>query len=342
MATEDIPGATDLTAEAAADAAVLDKQLGNTPPEDDLPADRGGDSDVDDHDDDDEGTARVDEELAAAQNDAERERIQAQRRQDRRERKQRAREKREQLERTVESLQRANQNMQQQLQTLTKHQTGAQLSQIDAAIKEADDLAARFKDIVADATTKGDGRTAAEATERMILARERAKQLTAYKERATTAISRQNQNVAPAVVQHGAKFIEQHKSWFKGPQSTDADSRIVGMLDDQLAAEGWNPETAEYWAELERRGAKYLPHRFKDGGGLSKPPTPGYNSPGQTPQRGSPVAGSTRTSVSTGRQEGMRLSAERVQAMKEAGMWDDPKLRESMIARYKAEDASRA
>lgn len=342
MATENLPGATDLTTEAAADAAELEKQLGHTSPEnDDTPSGRV--DETDDHDeDDDEGTARVDEELAAAQNDAERERIQAQRRQDRRERKIRAREKREQLERNVESLMRTNQALQQQVQSLTKHQTGAQISQIDAAIKEADDLATRFKDIVADATSKGDGRTAAEATERMILARERAKQLTAYKERATTAISRQSQAVSPSVVQHGAQFIDRHKSWFKGPQSSDADSRIVGMLDDQLAAEGWNPETAEYWTELEKRGAKYLPHRFQAKKDLSNTNSSGYNLSGQTPQRGSPVAGSTRTSVSTGRQEGMRLSAERVQAMKDAGMWDDPKAREAMIARYKAEDAARA
>ena len=121
-----------------------------------------------------------------------------------------------------------------------------------------------------------------------------------------------------------------------------ADARIVGMLDDQLAAEGWSPETAEYWSELEKRAAKYLPHRF-NGNPLPNSGNSGYNSPGgQTSQRGSPVAGSTRNSVSTGRQEVMRLSAERVQAMKDAGMWDDPQLRKSMIERYKAEDATRA
>lgn len=325
----------ELTAEQRADAEQLEAKLGIVP-------ENGPDEDPEDEDHDEESSARVDEELAAAQNDAERERIQEQRRQERRERKMRAREKREQMERTVEGLIRTNQDLQRQVQSLTKHQTGAQISQIDSAIQEAVALADRFKNIIADATSKQDGKTVAEATALMISARERAKQLTAYKERATTAISRQQQHVAPGVVQHGAAFIDRHKAWFRGPQSTDADSRIVGMLDDQLAAEGWNPETAEYWSELEKRGAKYLPHRFPTKKDLPNGGSSGYNSPGQTSQRGSPVAGSTRTSVSTGRRESMQLSAERVQAMKDAGMWDDPKLRESMIARYKAEDAARA
>lgn len=336
MATEQTIDSAELTAEQRADAQQLELTL--NPPAVEPPV---GDH-IDDDEDLDEGTARVDDELDAAQNDAEREAIQEKRREARRERKQRAREKRDQLERNVDTLLRTNQALQQRVQELSKHQTGAQMAQVDAAIQEANELAARFKGIIADAATRGDGATLAEATERMLAARKRSEQLTAYKERATTALSRQSSVVSPSVVQHGAQFIERHKTWFKGPQSPDADSRIVGMLDDQLAAEGWSPETAEYWSELEKRAAKYLPHRF-NGNPLPNSGNSGYNSPGgQTSQRGSPVAGSTRNSVSTGRQEVMRLSAERVQAMKDAGMWDDPQLRKSMIERYKAEDATRA
>lgn len=287
---------------------------------------------------DDEPSARVDEELASAQNDEEREAVRERRRAERQARRKHARERREQLEQTVARLERQNSELRQQQEVILSTQHSAQISQLDAAINEAKALAKQYEDIAAEAVSKQDGRTTMEATRRMTLAQERARQLIEYKNRASAATQHKNKAVDPETLQHGMQFFNKHRAWYKGPNSNDADSRIVGVIDAQLASEGWDSNTPDYWAELEKRSARYLPHRFgSTGKNLPNGGDSGYNSGGQTSQRGSPVAGSTRSSVSTAGQRSYNLSAEQVQAIKDAGMWDDPVARERMIKRYRAE-----
>lgn len=329
MATEDNNADTELRPAADTAAEITDGQQQIVDP-------------VGDEDDlDDEPSGRVDEELDAAQNDEERDALLEKRREERRNRRHRARERREQIERELTMLKRQNAELQQGLAAVRNTQHGAQLSQLDAAIQESADLMRRFNEIEADALSKGDGKTAVEARERATIARERARSLQAYKERAAKVVDRPSKTISPETQRHGIQFLEKHKGWFKGPESNDPESRIVGMIDNQLAAEGWNSDDPGYWAELESRSARYLPHRFGNGKNpLPNNPDSGYNSGGQTTQRGSPVAGSTRSSVSTGTQGGYKLSPERVQAMKDAGMWDDPVARDRMIKRYRESDAA--
>ena len=139
---------------------------------------------------DDEPSARVDEELASAQNDEEREAVRERRRAERQARRKHARERREQLEQTVARLERQNSELRQQQEVILSTQHSAQISQLDAAINEAKALAKQYEDIAADAVSKQDGRTTMEATRRMTLAQERARQLIEYKNRASAATHR--------------------------------------------------------------------------------------------------------------------------------------------------------
>ena len=135
--------------------------------------------------------------------------------------------------------------------------------------------------------------------------------------------------------------------WYKGVNAADQDSRILSAIDNTMANEGWDPRSPTYWAELESRAKQYLGHRFKGqettqeraAGGNG-----GYNPTSQPQRPKSPVAGGGSNNFDGGGGGGTkyRLSAERVKAMKEAGIWEDPKRREGMIKRYQELDKQTA
>ncbi len=52
----------------------------------------------------------------------------------------------------------------------------------------------------------------------------------------------------------------QNRLWVQSGK--DEDSAIVKVIDQRLAAEGYNPATEEYWVELDNRVARRLPHRY--------------------------------------------------------------------------------
>jgi hypothetical protein len=96
------------------------------------------------------------------------------------------------------------------------------------------------------------------------------------------------------------------------------------VIDEQMAAEGWDPATPEYWGELDNRIARRLPHRYTE---VSE------EKPSRRPRN--VVTGSGRESpVSRGGNNSFALKREQVAAMKEAGMWEDPVKRAKMIANY--------
>lgn len=300
----------------------------NQPDDEDLKLDNEGDE-GDEHGthtedisggDEDEKTAKVDSELDEAETDEAREEIRARRRQERKSRGQRNRERVENLERTLQAITEQNRTLQQQVSAIQDVNTGSQLAQVDKSIEQANQAAEHFKAIIAEAATKGDGKTLAEATEYMIAARTRAQQLSDFKATATQAINRPKP-LDSRLVTKSQQFLGRN-TWYGGPSSADPDSKVLTALDNSLTAEGWDPTTDNYWTELEKRAEKYLPHRMT-------------RKPGTSAQR-SPVAGSSTPSVSGG--TAFKLSPERVQAIKSAGMWDDPAARAKMIKTYQAYD----
>ena len=304
----------------------LEKELGD---------DKSTKSEVDhddEHDDNEERSTKVDTELEDAADDTERDAIKERRRQERQRRKNNRIEKVETLERTVESLAAQNRKMAEDLMRLTQSDSSAKLNQLDGAIQEADQVFNHYKAIMADATAKADGTTAAQAMDLMLKARDRHTQLIGVKQ-SMVQQSRQPAPVNPMVRRAATEFAAKNK-WYQGPGSADSDSQVMTMLDNAVSKEGFDPATDTYWQELESRAKKYLPHRFNtstDKGG-------DYN--GTTERRPrSPVAGAgQRESRSSESEGGFKLSTERVKAMKEAGIWDDPTRRQKMIAQYRKID----
>ncbi len=275
----------------------------------------------DDHDED-EKTAKVDSELDEAETDEAREEIRARRRSERKSRGARNRERVEALERNLQAVIEQNRVLQQTVSGIQDVNAGSQLAQVDQAIQQANSAAEHFKSIIAEAATKQDGKTLAEATEYMIAARTRAQQLTTFKDNATRAMN-QPKPLDQRLVTRSQEFLGKN-SWYGGPTSIDPDSKVLTALDNSLTAEGWDATTPEYWVELERRKEKYLPHRAQQ-------------RPARTDAKPrSPVAGGS--TQSGGGTASFTLSSDRVQAIKQAGMWEDPAARAKMIKNYRDYD----
>lgn len=132
-------------------------------------------------------------------------------------------------------------------------------------------------------------------------------------------------------------FMERHP-WYN-PNGVDEDSLLTKAVDQAIANERrLNPTQPEYWGELEKRIAARLPHRaFK----AEPADDDADTTPQDTRTRRAPPVGGGR-GAAPGSVARLTLSPERVAAMKEAGYWDDPKIRTKMAKQYLAFDKARA
>lgn len=278
--------------------------------------------------------------IAAGRTEEEREEIRARRRKERQDRKLRQREREDELRSQLAARDSQLAELQERMAVIERKGNQSELAQLDAAIRQAVNNTQHYKDIVAAAVARQDGPGMAEAMDRMQKSQRRAEELANVR----TAYSQQQQAPAaldPGMVNHAQKWMAEN-TWYD-PQGRDADSRVLLAVDTALAQEGFNPRTAAYWDELSTRAAKYLPHRV----GSPARAKSGYNgadsSASGRPNGRSVVTGSGRDSsagsASGSTESGYRLSAERVAALKEAGMWDDPKTRAEMIKTYREHDA---
>jgi hypothetical protein len=214
--------------------------------------------------------------------------------------------------------------------SVEQRNVGSQLSQIDASLKEAEQYYNHFKSINKQAIEQANGAAAVDAQEKMFAAQQRFQALQNAKKQMTTQATKPAP-LDPRLKANAEAWMEKH-SWYD-PAGSDMDSDVVLKLDDRLVKEGWNPTTPEYWDELTERVKKYLPHRVNSG----------YNRAqgSQAGQQRVPVAGSNQD-ASSGAKGSYRLSAERVQALKDAGIYEDPTKRAEAIRRFQQYDKEHA
>ena len=124
--------------------------------------------------------------------------------------------------------------------------------------------------------------------------------------------------ISTEVQANATKWLKKN-SWYD-PQARDTDSRIAKVIDQELVADGWDPSDPEYWEELDSRLSSRLPHRYTSKGGSNKR---------ANPTQSSRVANTTSAKAGT-----IMLSRDRVQAIKDAGAWDDVERRNKMIRAY--------
>lgn len=303
-----------------ADASIVEKsdaesQISDTPADSQVAGDEH-DDEADEHDDSD----AIDSANSDSDGD-DRAAIRERRRQERIERKARAKEREESMRRELSARDSVINQMRSELDEIKRRNTGGELAQLQTAKQRLAEAYQQTKDRIRIATEAGNGTEVAEATEQLLKLREKASHVTRIEE-AYKQNSNRPQPLDPRVADNAKSWTEKH-AWYN-PTGKDADSRIVLTIDSTLAEEGWDPTTPDYWNELDARIKKYLPHRANRGIITSKAK--------------STVAGSGRETGS-GRATGVfKLSAARVQAIKDLGDWDDPVARNRRIKEYRDYD----
>lgn len=292
-----------------------DEQTNKSPADD-----TNDDGQDDDHNDDGDNGADDD-----GDDDDERERIREARREERKLKKELAKQREYSAKNKISALERRNEELARRLAAVESTASSYQFAQIDKAIEDEATRVEYAKMKMMQAAQVGDAAAQVEYLEQLTEAKQRLNQVQHYKQQQVEAAKGPKQNVPNPVtneVQKQATAWLKKNSWYD-PQARDTDSRIAKVVDQELAADGWDPSDPEYWDELDSRLASRLPHRYTAKGGSNR--------------RTNPTTGS-RTAATTQKAGTMTLSKERVQAIKDAGAWDNPEKRNKMIRAYAAYD----
>lgn len=160
----------------------------------------------------------------------------------------------------------------------------------------------------------------------------KARQLEAAKKHAEQPRPAPQPAVDDVALAHAKEFIKDH-SWYS-PEGKDESSAIVLAIDNALVKEGFNPRSEDYWDELRDRVRRRLPEKFEEAAAPAARKT-------ERQARGGPAVGSGREHAPTSTRREVYISPERKAALIEAGVWDDPVLRQKYIKKYMEYDRTR-
>jgi hypothetical protein len=283
----------------------------------------GGKVEAADHDDEEAQAAEEDDAVAEEEGEDEedRERIREARREERRLKKDLKRQREISSKNKINALERRNEELAKRLAAVENTAASYQFAQLDKAIEDEMTRVEYTKMKMLQAAQSGDAAAQVDYLEQLSDAKDRLKQAEHYKKQQLEQAKSPKQNVPNPVtedVQRNATSWLKKNSWFD-PHARDTDSRIAKVVDQELAADGWDPADPEYWEELDSRLSSRLPHRYTAKGGASR--------------RAGPTASSRTANVSS-KGNTITLSRERVNAIKDAGAWDDVEKRNKMIRAY--------
>jgi len=279
-------------------------------------AEESEDNDQDDNDQEDQ-----------EEEDDEREKIREARREERRLKKELSKQRVASDKHKITALERRNEELAKRLVAVENTAASYQFAQIDKSIEDEATRVEYAKMKMVQAAQSGDINSQMEFLEQLTDAKQRLNQVQHYKKQQLETANSPKQNVpnpvATEVQQNATQWLKKN-SWYD-PQARDTDSRIAKVIDQELATDGWDPSDPEYWEELDNRLSARLPHRYTAKGGAST-------------RRGGPTASSRVASTSGGKTGTITLSPQRVQAIKDAGSWDDTEKRNKMIRAYASYD----
>jgi hypothetical protein len=278
------------------------------------------DSDDDDDDDDDER-------LGDSEDDSDDE-IARKSRSNVKRQKQRERQKRakEHADRELAELREQNNTLLRRVSAIEGNTLASNVSAIDQRIAQAQADVKQAEAIIARAVEAGNGDDVATAMRLRDEAQRETQQLWQHKQQ-VEQVRQQHANPGPdpRVVNYAKEWMNANP-WYD-PSGRDEDSAITKVIDNQLAAEGYNPKDADYWHELTRRVAS----RIGDDEAETRP------SPSK---RKAPPTGTTREHAPVSTKKEIYVTPERKQAMIDAGIWDDVPRRNQMLKAYQAYDKS--
>jgi hypothetical protein len=255
--------------------------------------------------------------------DEDRERIREARREERRLKKELNKQRDATARNKISALERRNAELAERLAKVENAAASYQFAQLDKSIEDEATRVEYAKMKMLQAAQSGDAAGQVEFLEQLTDAKERLKQAQYYKKQQLEQAKAPRQNVPNEIsteVQQNATQWLKKNSWYD-PQARDTDSRIAKVIDQELAADGWDPSDSEYWEELDNRLSARLPHRYTSKGG-------------QQTRRAGPTASSRVANTTSAKPGTITLSRERVQAIKDSGSWDDVEKRNKMIRAY--------
>jgi hypothetical protein len=277
-----------------------------------------------DHADEDNQDEESGDEEQDDDTEAEREAIREARREERKLKKELAKQREASAKHKISALEKRNEDLARRLAAVENTAASYQFAQLDKSIEDEATRVEYAKMKMLQAAQSGDMEGQVEFLEQLTEAKQRLQQVQHYKKQQLEQAKAPKQNVpnelAAEVQQNATRWLKKN-SWFD-PQARDTDSRIAKVVDQELATDGWDPSDPEYWEELDNRLQSRLPHRYTAKTGNNKRSSAG------------PTASSRVANTSSVKPGTIRLSPDRVQAIKDAGAWDDINKRNKMIRAY--------
>jgi hypothetical protein len=235
-------------------------------------------------------------------------------------------------------LRQRNESLEKRMFQVEKSVVGNTISSIDDRIADTVAEVKAAERIIAHAIEAGNGEDAAKAMRIRDQAMQKVQQLQVHKHQHNqVAQNLHQQSQQPPVQQQApgpdpevAGFAQDwvsKNSWYD-PNAGDEASKIVLAIDQSLVESGYNPKTEAYWRELDKRVAKRLPD-VKGGGNYDDSQDDDRRS-----QRRGPPVGSSRDQAPQSTRREVYISPERKQAMTDAGVWEDPVLRQRYLKQY--------
>jgi hypothetical protein len=289
-----------------------------------IPVDEPIEDDGEDEDGD-EGEDEGDDRLAESDDDSEDDIASGSKsnRDRRRKRRDMQRRAKDAAERKIQLLERQNAEMFQRLSAVEGFTQNTNAQSIDARIAQALREIQQAEMIIAKATEAGNGEDVVAAMRIRDQANANAYQLSQAKQQFDTQRQQAQQpRVDPNVVGYAKQWMEANP-WYD-PSGRDRDSAVTKAIDNELASEGYDPASRDYWEELTTRVADSL------GEGDKKP------------KRRAPPTGRTREHAPTSTKKEIYVTPERKAAMIEAGAWDDVAKRNRLLKAYQEQDRSSA
>lgn len=285
-------------------------------------------ADADEDEDDDEGDE--DSRLATSDDDHEDDITSSSNSSRRKKRREQQKKARERAEAEIAMLRQRNAEMERRMAALEGRAVRTEAQTIDQTLAQKLHEVQQAELIFAKATEAGNGEDAMAALRIRDEARAEAARLHAQREQYARAASQ------PQVDPNAARYAQAWMAanpWYD-PQARDRDSLTAKTIDAQLVRDGYNPATREYWEELTARVADAL-DAGDDSGHTNAKADP-------KPRRKAPPTGNTREHVPPSTRKEIYVTPERKQAMIEAGVWDDPQLRQKYLRAYRDYDQNSA
>lgn len=264
------------------------------------------------------------------------------RRKERKTRRQRQKDARDRDQRELRFLRTRNEQVERQLGEVNRRVDGIETAGIDQRISQIDNAIRSADDVYAKAVSAGEGDDASEAQR----IRDNLKDQKTYLQQAKDQGAAMAEQAAPdpALVEQVRSWSERN-TWFDFGRR-DEDSAIAGAIDDMLIRDGYDPRTPEYYDELDVRVARRLPHLAQKKGGGNGADDLDDDDPGADDRGGQRKPGGPKFRVG-GRERPLKtnevhISRDRREAMEEAGVWEDPTLRKRYLAKYAEWDREHA